>query len=395
MTQVLDRQRVASRQRPDRSAGGADALWLHGALAAAWAIAVGAASLVAISLIIWGLGSGPSATAGDAAWFGVQLWLLGHHVPLTIDGASVALPPVGLTIAAGSLLARAARLLARDRPCGDLAQAGALAAAVAVPYTLIATVLAAIARTGSIHPSVAGAFLGALLLGGTAAFVGAVRGAGLGSALWRRLPLEARLALDAAGVAGAILVGGATLLAIGSLLGHTGRIGALIGGYPGGVGKVAIVVLSLLLLPNAVVGGLGYLTGVGFAVGSGTSVAFSSTHVGALPDVPVLAAVPAHGAPAIVTVLCIGLLGAAGGGAGWRIMRTGNSLVDALRPVGLAAGAAGLGAAIVAGWAGGPAGPGRLTAVGVSPWQLGLAVAGELAIGAVAVLAGARLARRG
>ena len=52
----------------------------------------------------------------------------------------------------------------------------------------------------------------------------------------------------------------------------------------------------------------------------------------------------------------------------------------------VAAAVLGLGAAVLVAFAGGPSGPGRLSAVGSSPWQVGLAVAAEMAVTSVVVV---------
>jgi uncharacterized protein DUF6350 len=89
------------------------------------------------------------------------------------------------------------------------------------------------------------------------------------------------------------------------------------------------------------------------------------------------------------------VIAAAGIRAGWRLSRRSRlSLVRQLYGALAAAVVLGVGTAIVVGFAGGPSGPGRLSAVGPSPWQVGLAVAAEIAVVAVlVVLTGAWLRR--
>jgi hypothetical protein len=57
-----------------------------------------------------------------------------------------------------------------------------------------------------------------------------------------------------------------------------------------------------------------------------------------------------------------------------------------LRRVAVAGGIAGIAVAGLVASAGGPAGPGRMSAVGASPWQVGLSVAGELMVPAALVV---------
>ena len=168
-----------------------------------------------------------------------------------------------------------------------------------------------------------------------------------------------------------------------------------------------MVALSLLCLPNAVLFALSYLIGSGFAIGTGTSVSLGASHVGAVPAFPLLAAVPAGRAPAWVVALCVITVVGAGVAVGWRIAtRSGTvghgaksradrlNVADQVRAAMLAAVGIGVAAAILVGFAGGPAGPGRLRAVGPSPWHVGITVSVELGIvAALVVLACSFVAR--
>jgi hypothetical protein len=140
-------------------------------------------------------------------------------------------------------------------------------------------------------------------------------------------------------------------------------------------------VLSLLMLPNAACFALGYIAGPGFAVGAGTSVAYGGSHLGAMPAFPLLAAVPSGPAPWQILAVCIAALVAAGVVAGGRVARlTTLDLKERVRGALVGGAVLGIATAVLVGYAGGPSGPGRLSAVGPSPWQVGLAVAGEIAL---------------
>jgi hypothetical protein len=95
-----------------------------------------------------------------------------------------------------------------------------------------------------------------------------------------------------------------------------------------------------------------------------------------------------------VELVGIVILVAAGASAAWLVARAGRALLPSM---GLALGAGamtGLLTAIAVGLADGPAGPGRMSVLGASPWQTGLAVAGEVAVVACGA-AGALTWRRG
>ena len=125
---------------------------------------------------------------------------------------------------------------------------------------------------------------------------------------------------------------------------------------------VLFVVLSLLVLPNALAFSGSYLLGPGFTVGTGTLVTSQSAVIGALPMFPMLAALPDNGpAPSWTAwLLPVPVLVAALAAA--RVQRSFPTIrwdEGALR--GCAGGiVAGVGFAVVAAFAGGAVGPGRM-----------------------------------
>jgi hypothetical protein len=201
--------------------------------------------------------------------------------------------------------------------------------------------------------------------------------------------------LTAAGRASAVLGGVATLVVVASLVTHGREFASVAGDYRGATGSLAMVVFSLLAIPNAVVFGVSYLTGASFAVGTGTSVSLGSSHLGAVPAFPLLAAVPSGGAPVPVIVVGVAAVLAAGAVAGWRIAmlaasaeraRERLSRIEQVRAAVMTAAVMGVGAAILALYAGGAAGPGRMRSIGPSPWELGLIVTAEIAVTATAAV---------
>jgi hypothetical protein len=192
-----------------------------------------------------------------------------------------------------------------------------------------------------------------------------------------------------------VLFLGATLLLVTDLVVHLGeamRAADVLGG--GAVAAIALIALTIALIPNASLCALGYLSGPGFAVGAGATVTLTGARPGALPTFPLVAAVPHGPAPAIVELAGIALLVGAGAAAAWLVARSGRALMPSMG-LALAAGAVtGVITAIAVALADGPAGPGRMSVLGASPWQTGLAVAGEVAVVACGA-AGALTWRRG
>ncbi|MBV9873033.1 MAG: hypothetical protein JO214_20660 [Frankiaceae bacterium] len=380
MSNVLDRPTVST--RASAQVEPAVAVWVRGAMAAAWAVAVGVACLVVLSLVVWAADSGSTANAAGAMRFAGQLWLLAHRVPMALPGGgALTIPPLALTLLAGALVSRGAAIVARTTECADLRDVGTVTAAVTAPYAVLATIIAIATPSAALRPSVGAAFVCAVMVGGVAAAIGAFRGSGLARITWEAMSAEARVALEGAAAATGVVFGASLLLAVGSLLAHSNDFGDLVNSYDGGAGEFAMVLLSALMLPNAMCFAVGYITGPGFAIGAGTSVTYGGSHLGAVPAFPLLAAVPSGPARWQIVVVFLATVVAAGVAAGWRVARAdGLSMEERFRGALVAGAVLGGCCAVVVAFAGGPAGPGRLSAVGPSPWQVGLLVALEVSV---------------
>jgi hypothetical protein len=362
---------------------------VRGAFAAIWAVTVGVASLVVVVLAMWAADTRSQASAGAAARFAVVVWLSAMHVPMHVSkGGTVAVAPLGLTAVLLLLLARAALIVARGHAGAGLREAGLVVGLVVAPYTALSIVLAIVGRSSQVTPSLPGTVGLALVTGTLAAGAGVARGCGVGADLWARLPRDLRVGAGAAGAGGALLVGVATLLLIGSLALHSSELSAALGQYGRGLSTtVSLLVVCLVLVPNAVICALGYLAGPGFALGAGTSYSLAGVHTGPQPSLPLLAAQPHDPASASLVALCVVALVLAGLVTGWRVVCHEGDLMARLRQVAAAGAVAGVVTAVLVTFAAGPAGPGRMAAVGASPWQVGLSVAGELMVPAAVVVA--------
>lgn len=209
-----------------------------------------------------------------------------------------------------------------------------------------------------------------------------------------RVPHTVRRVVRAGLAATAVIVGvGAAIVGAGLVL-HAGRAATVMSNLDGGLSaSLLMAAVSMAYLPNVAIWGSALSVGPGFAVGAKTSVTLGGVHVGALPAVPLLAALPANGAPptlarfAVIAPIAAGLL------AGWLLARSrvlhpptadgpwwqGQRVMDAVW--GLAAGAvAGLAMGILAWLSGGPVGPGRMAQVGPSAWHVGIAVLVEVGV---------------
>jgi hypothetical protein len=158
------------------------------------------------------------------------------------------------------------------------------------------------------------------------------------------------------------------------------------------LGGLALTLLQVALLPNVVVASLAWWVGPGFVVGSGNTITPTHVHVGRLPALPLLAALPGPHPPGLVVVAVPVLCGAV---AGFVVRRGAESRTDACVRAAGAGATAGLLAGLIAAAAGGPAGPGRMLTVGPCAWQVGLLLAAEVAAGALAFAVGASLVSKG
>ena len=157
------------------------------------------------------------------------------------------------------------------------------------------------------------------------------------------------------------------------------------------LGAVVLTIGQLALIPNLVIFGAAWFTGVGFSIGAGSLFSPLGSQVGPLPTIPVLGALPVgqleFGMISIVVVLLAAFI------ATLAIRKSADEIRFEFATAWTAAISLGLSIALVtalqmallATIASGSAGPGRLVQVGVSPWLLALVVFIE--VGVVATLA--------
>ncbi|MET9613332.1 cell division protein PerM [Kitasatospora indigofera] len=429
---------------------------------------LGLAAVAVPILGLWVVTPYADDTAGGAARLAGTVWLLGHGGPLGRggSGAPLTVTPLLLTLLTAWQLHRAGRRAAGGPAAARTgARAGGRGGAVAVGagYLMVVAGVAVLGASGG-TPGPAGAAFRARVLPdvlAAALLVVVAVGAGVRSARpggapghgWsaRFVPAPGRLpswiwpaarAEAAAVVRRAALAGALGLVGAGALLVATSAVlDALVGGRPlppagGGVaGALGLLLLCVVLLPNAVVWGAAYALGPGFVVGTGAVVAPSGAMSGPVPAVPLFELLPAPGEggwrwlacllPLLAGLTPAVLLGRAAAGRGgpaglpswgaedsWgrpdeadeaaeasrdgRAVGDGGEDGDGGRPAGPAAAGAWhpvataavalavalLAAVVVAagGWlAGGALGTGRMAQLGPVPWQVGTAAAGWFA----------------
>ncbi|WP_417765081.1 DUF6350 family protein [Sphaerisporangium dianthi] len=418
MTALFDQLRAAPRtvlnRIPLAGSGGDDdearrPLPVSGMLAAAWTLGVGLAVLTTLTLIGWIAAPRGAFGQGLPGVFraACQVWLAAHHAGFAIPGGRVGLLPLGLTVLPAALLYRAAMWMARDAdlrlrlparlPKGstkDLANARRRAQLVliaqagislAAPYALLAGVIALAAQNNLTQPFVGEALLSHLVLAFVAGSLATARTIGPWRSMLRLLPERARSVVVGTAVALSILMAAGLVLVLAAIVADFGqirRLSELLA--PGFVGGALLLLVETLYLFNFVIWGLAYISGPGFALGTGTLVAPTGVQLGAVPALPLLGALPDSGtmSPWIMGVLAVPFI--AGAVAGVMVARISPTPHFESAPLwGFVCGlGAGLSAGLLAALAGGPLGGARLSAVGPSAWEVALSVTLEVGVAA-------------
>ena len=314
MTQTTIRSTVSAPRRA-RPAGHRGSVVVSGCLSALTAIALGLLVCLTLVLIGWATDAQSSGTALSLVRSAGQLWLLAHHTPLEIPGGQLVIAPMGLTVALLMLLGRSAAASIRRTRARNRRDALVAALAVAPPYALLATVVAAASRTPTVRPQTSAALGTALTLGFIAALGGLVAEHGwAASTAGLRREFAAVVTATAAGVAAFVCLGAVVVaVSLGSDAATASELSRTIArGAPSGF---ALLLAQVALVPNAVVWGSAYVVGSGFAVGVGTHVDPSGSSLGAVPSIPLLAALPERGGTApmqglvfIAAVVAVGVV---------------------------------------------------------------------------------------
>lgn len=386
------------------------------ALEALFVVGIGIGITLVPLLLGWASVNHFQATPLDIWQLAVQVWALGHGVPLHIDltGADTIVPAdmavfditlslLGCALITLFLAVRAGRRIADtdDSPIVG----GMLVAFVA---TLVGLALLS-AQSATVNVEV--------LVGTLKILIPFLIGLLYGWKPWRLLgdrnPIRALLTPDwmdvivtagriTAGTFLGLVVTGAAVLAWGIAHGFSTEISLYEAIHGGALGGLVVTAAQLLALPTILVWTMSWVIGSGFSLGLGTLVTPLSATVGAFPAVPLLGAIPSDGSvvgwpilalPFIVVAVIAGMLS-------WgMVARVGyfdsTGSTDYIRAGALALISAGLSTVmmfVVAAFASGAAGPGRFVFVGVDPGDVALTWGGFVLVGTL-VGASARLIR--
>jgi hypothetical protein len=322
--------------------------------------------------------AGAHGAPRDGLRSGALAWLMAHGSGVRVDGVLVTAVPLGITLVCAWTTWRTAHRLG-DSVSGHGPDADRIAdgerdwtvpvASLVFGGGYVATALLAgnLAATPATAPDLVRVVLWALVLcalvgapaiaagSGRAAVWGAwLPGSVVATAVAGRRVLTAWVWVCLAFFAGALILDLGTALNLVSQLGTDGPETAL------------LVLVSLVLAPNAAVFSGSYLLGPGFTVGVHTIVSPAEVTVGALPVFPMLAALPDSG-PTPGWAPWLGLLpvlvAAAGAALAQRRRPTRRYEEGALHGCGGGM-LAGLAFGLLAALAGGAVGPGRMSDVG-------------------------------
>lgn len=389
------------------------------------AVAGGSAALMSMltialpALLAWVASAESTVDWTRALSIGSCAWLLANGAHLRAGPATISLMPLLLTVIVLVVATIAARRIVVQLDAGrprrfkgwgglrrDVADAGL---AFVSSYAAVGLVVALATSGQPLRASVWGSVLGTAVVGAVSMLaalalefrceIGSVA-PDLTAALEARLPILVRRAVRP-GLWGAFAIFGAGLaLALAVVVMHLDRIGRLLdalGADP--VGMSVLSVGQVMVLPNVALWAASWIAGPGFGFGAGSSITWSYSNPGLLPLIPGLGALPDPGPLPAGLWLSVLVPVAAGGVVGWRALRE-VARLSAWQVKARTAASACVFAALVltsaSALAGGSLGAVRLGWVGAPSLVFGVAVLGELLVGAAVVvgLSHLRAARR-
>ncbi|MFB7558380.1 cell division protein PerM [Streptomyces brevispora] len=388
---------------------------LRGVLAAG----LGLGSVLVLVMVLWISSPASDSGPGEALHTAAGLWLLAHGAELIRTGTLTGTPaPIGvvpllLGVLPVWLVHRAVRdVLEPDEGRGAPSPRGAFGL-VTGGYLLVGAVVALYARGASLSAEpLSLLFPSAFVVAGAAAAgVWTASGRPLGPPpFWAPVRLHEAMARSrfarraevvgrsaAAGVT--VLLGGGALVVAAALVWHANPVQESFLRLSGDwAGRWAVLFLALLLVPNAAVWGAAYGLGSGFALGTASTVtpgAFAGRP--ALPDFPLLAAMPAEGAGSPLNWAASAVPVAAALTVAWFTARRAAPAQGAREgawsrretafTAALGAVGCGIGTALLAAAAGGPLGTRALAEFGPVWWLTGAAaLAWTAALGVPAAL---------
>lgn len=331
-----------------------------------------------IAVIPWAMN--PSGSMWTPLRQGAQGWLVVQGSGLQRDGIDINAIPLGALLGVVALIG----VVTIKTVVDPVTQIGAFVATTTVVYGVGAGVVSMLSQTEATSTTLWRAIVGASCVAAAGSALGLAYAHPEVKARWSRFDPRVRAIVRSAATGAAGLLGVALVLFVVMLLAHADRAGQLWSALqPGFGGGVALVVLCLAVLPNLVLWGASALIGPGFELGTNTSVDLTGAHVGDLPGLPLLAALPEPGSlPGWVFLLSL-LPILAGLIAGWRYRGevSGDDWLHCAGYGALSGGLAGVIVGLLVMFSGGAVGPGRMANVGPPLFTPLLTAALVLALG--------------
>lgn len=290
--------------------------WPIAAVVGAAATALFGWVLMAGFAVVGWLAAEPGSLAG-ALGVGTQFWLLAHGAGARLGATEVTLIPWGATAVFAVMLSRFAGFATRQ--VREPGRAAVVRVVAVTTLTYLGIVVGASVLFGATGQLVRAAAVAGAVAAVASAW-GSCRASGYdptaGWPTWSRAVPRAVL-----GAALVMLTGGVAAL-VAALINELGRVEQLTRALDTGVaGGVALLVVQLAFAPNLVIWAASYTVGAGFSLGPGVLVSPAETHLGLLPGVPVLGALPAEGPGHPMQLLWLAVGVGAGALAAWLVTR--------------------------------------------------------------------------
>jgi len=268
----------------------------------------------AVGVIVLSAGGGLSADSAFAA--AIPLWLAAHQIPLALGGQPLSVLPLLPTVAVLWITQAGARWSVRKLGGRFRMDAGPVLASIAGGHAAVAVLGSALLpRATEVAAAPWAAMVGGGFVAGIGAVIGVLRVCGLPLEWVQRIPGWAWVGAHGAGVAIVALLGvGALMVLLALVIGASSvatAYSAVATDFGSGVG---VTLLALAYLPNAIVGGMGWVLGPGVAVGSAAASPFAA-FPGPSSEFPLLAALPTATPPEwalVVLLLPVGVGALAG-----------------------------------------------------------------------------------
>lgn len=263
--------------------------------------------IAALTLVLVGDGLGSLPATVASMWLGI------HQIPLTIGEVTIGVLPLAPTLVLVAAVARATtRATDVDRPHREVT--AVILSAIGGPLLATILSLAVVMDASTVmtiqSPDALPAFACTLAVHAVGAAIG------VGLKWWSTLVGRAGVAdwvlsgLRCGVVAVTALMTVGAMVVAARLVINWSVAGDLLAAGNGWIGGLGLTVLSILYLPNMVIGAAGALVGAPVAVGGATVDLFGSQG-GQVPPLPILAALPDGGAGRWTALLLIGIVGTA------------------------------------------------------------------------------------